>query len=33
LNRGYGIEVAEIARHVGVCTSAIVNALGKVERE
>ncbi len=33
LNRGYGIPMAEIARHVGVCTSAIANALGKVERE
>ena len=33
LNREYGIPMAEIARHVGVCTSAIANALRKMERE
>ena len=33
LNREYGIPMAEIARHVGVCTSAIANALRKTERE
>ena len=33
LNRGYGIPMAEIARHVGVCTSAIANVLRKVEIE
>jgi GTP-sensing pleiotropic transcriptional regulator CodY len=33
LNREYGIPMAEIARHVGVCTSAIANALRKKERE
>jgi hypothetical protein len=31
LNRQYGISMAEIARHVGVCTSAIANALRKIE--
>jgi hypothetical protein len=33
LNRQYGISMAEIARHVGVCTSAIANALRKTELE
>ena len=33
LNREYGIPMAEIARHVGVCTSAIANALRKIEME
>ena len=33
LNREYGIPMAEIARHVGVCTSAIANALRKKGRE
>jgi len=33
LSREYGIAMAEIARHVGVCTSAIANALRKLERE
>ena len=29
----YGISMAEIARHVGVCTSAVANLLRKKERE
>ena len=33
LSREYGIAMAEIARHVGVCTSAIANALRKIEME
>jgi putative transposase len=33
LNREYGIAMAEIARQVGVCTSAIANALRKIEME
>lgn len=33
LNLEYGIPMAEIARHVGVCTPAIANALRKRERE
>ncbi len=33
LNREYGIPMAEIARHVGVCTSAIANAIRKTEME
>jgi len=33
LSREYGIPLAEIASHVGVCTSAIANALRKLERE
>ena len=33
LSREYGIPMAEIARHVGVCTSAIANALRKIEME
>ena len=31
LNREYGIPMAEIPRHVGVCTSAIANVLRKME--
>ena len=31
LNREYAIPMAEIARHVGVCTSAISNAIRKIE--
>jgi putative transposase len=33
LSREYGIPMAEIARHVGVCTSAIANAIRKIEME
>ena len=33
LNREYGIPMAEIARHVGVCTSAIAIAFRKIELE
>jgi hypothetical protein len=33
LSREYGIPMAEIARHVGVCTSAIANAFRKIEME
>ncbi len=33
LSREYGIPMAEIARHVGVCTSAIANAIRKTEME
>jgi hypothetical protein len=33
LNREYGIPMAEIARHVGVCPSAVANALRKVQIE
>jgi hypothetical protein len=29
----YGISMAEIARHVGVCTSAVANSLRKKEKE
>jgi predicted transcriptional regulator len=31
LNREWGISLAEIARHLGVSTSAIANALRKLE--
>jgi len=33
LSREYAIPMAEIARHVGVCTSAIANAIRKTEME
>ena len=33
LSREYGIAMAEIARHLGVCTSAIAKALRKMEGE
>ena len=33
LNLEYGIPMAEIARHIGVYTSAIANALRKMEME
>jgi len=33
LSREYGIPVAEIARHLGVCTSAIAKAIRKMEGE
>ncbi len=33
LSRRYGIPMAEIGRHVGVCTSAIANAIRKTEME
>jgi putative transposase len=33
LSREYGIPMAEIARHVGVCTSAIANAIRKKEMQ
>jgi hypothetical protein len=33
LRREYGIAMAEIARQLGVCTSAIAKAIGKRERE
>jgi hypothetical protein len=33
LRSEYGISMAEIARHVGVCTSAVANSLRKREKE
>ena len=33
LNREYGIPMAEVARHIGVSTSAIANALRKMKME
>jgi len=33
LNREYGIPMAEIARHMGVYTSATANALRKMKME
>ena len=33
LNREYGISLAEIARQVGVCTSAISKAIQKIEKQ
>ena len=33
LSREYGISLAEIARMVGVCTSAIAKAIQKMERQ
>ena len=33
LSREYGISLAEIARRVGVCTSAIGKAIQKMERQ
>jgi hypothetical protein len=32
LSRAYGIPLAEIARDLGVCTSAIAKAVRKIER-
>jgi putative transposase len=33
LSREYGVSLAEIARKVGVCTSAIAKAIQKMERQ
>jgi len=33
LSHGFGISMAEIARHVGVCTSAVDKAIQNMESE